>query len=221
MCIRTSSKSSGLRLFLFALAATWGASSAVAGPMACNSSASGYDRTWVFDSAEACGTGQGNPNSSSDIENLGGLFDLPAGSEWTKRGDVTESGDNSSWLDVMLTSGSWGGKDIEATWSLAAGFWDTFSQAVFTVHVGHGSIPELSDFGAFIITPGEYSGLWEFAQLPAQGGGGGLSNAAIWTTGSPPPGGPGNPLPSPAASALLALGFLLLVLHQRRARSRG
>ncbi|GAB3288116.1 MYXO-CTERM sorting domain-containing protein [Parahaliea aestuarii] len=199
------------------LLAASAASNTFASPMTCESSSGSFTREWSFDSAEACGTGKGNPNSSADIEGLGGVFDLPGSGVWTKRGDVTDNGDDSDWLNVSLTSGNWGDKDIEATWTLAAGFWDTFGLGVFTVHVGHGPTDNLSDFGAFMITPGEYNGTWQFSQTGAQGGGGGLSNAGIWTTGVPidPR---EQPIPNPGVPALMALGLLLMARQLRRRR---
>lgn len=184
--------------------------------MSCDSSGSGYTRTWTFDSAEACGTGPGNPNSSSDLEALGGDFDLTAPDTWTKQGDVTDSGDNSDWLNVTLTSGTWGEKDIEATWTLAPGFWDTFSLGVFTVHVGGSPQSDPDDFGAFIVTSGAYSGTWTFLQEPGQGGGGGLSNAAIWTARTP--GTTTTEVPEPGVLSLFALGLLGAAWRLRRSR---
>ncbi len=183
-------------------------------------------RTWGFDSADSCGTGEGNPNSTGDIEGLGGQFDLTSGI-WTKRGDVTKNGDASSWLNVALTSGTWGddesedasSKVVTGTWALAAGFWETFGSAVFSVHVGHGSHDALSDFGAFFITQGQYSGTWSYAQNPINkkaGGAGGLSNAAIWTTGTGTVVEEPFPVPEPGILMLFASGLLGLAFGNRR-----
>lgn len=81
----------------------------------------GITRTWTFNSAGACDTGGGNPNSSADIEGLGGVFDLGS-DNWAHNNGIDQSGDTSSWLNISLTSGTWGGKNISATWTLAAGF---------------------------------------------------------------------------------------------------
>jgi hypothetical protein len=175
--------------------------------MTCDSTDGTVTRTWTFDSATACGTGPGNPNNSSDITALGGDF---AGTTWTKEGDVTGLGDNSSLLNVALTSGSWGTTDIQATWTLVANFWSLYEEAVFTVHVGGtpNSLPD--DFGAFVIEVGQLSGTWTFLQDPLTGAGGGLSNAAIWT-------GPGGQVPEPGMLLLFGFGLLGISLVRRRA----
>ena len=177
-----------------------------AGLMSCNSTDGTVTRTWTFNSATACDSGGGNPNSSSDITDLGGAF---AGTTWTKEGDVTDGGDFSSLLDVGLTSGDWGGKDIEGTWTLVDDFWSWFDEAVFTVHVGGNPGSDPDDFGAFIIDVGELSGTWTFLQTTtSQGGGGGLSNVSIWT-------GP-HKVPEPGILALFGLGLLGLGFARRK-----
>ncbi|MFV0293914.1 MAG: hypothetical protein ACK5II_12175 [Paracoccus sp. (in: a-proteobacteria)] len=187
-------------------------SNASAGLMSCSSEdlSNSVTRTWTFDSADACDTGPGNPNASADLEAL-----APAGfhQSWDEQGRVADTGDTSSYLDIVLISGTWGEKNIDATWSLSAGFWDLFGAAVFTVHVGGQPAVDPDDFGAFIITPGSYFGTWTFLQDPSQGGGGGLSNVALWT------GDPVNKVPSPGSSSIMALGLVLLCLGIRRRRT--
>jgi hypothetical protein len=180
-----------------------------AGFMPCGSTDGTVTRTWTFNSATACDSGPGNPNSTSDITDLGGDF---AGTTWTKEGDVTDTGDNSSLLDVELTSGTWGGKDIEGTWTLVDDFWSWFDEAVFTVHVGGNWQSDPDDFGAFVIEENQLSGTWSFLQETTAtnggGGGGGLSNVSIWT-------GP-HKVPEPGILALFGLGLLGLGFARRR-----
>jgi hypothetical protein len=194
---------------------------ASAGAISCTSvstNAAHTTRAWGFDSADSCGTGEGNPNSSADIEALGGSFSLGA-EDWAKQGGITKDGDGSSWLNVNLLTGTWAGKSITAAWTLAAGFWDTFGMAVFSVHVGNGSHADLSDFGAFFISQGEYSGTWSFDQTPktgAAGGGGGLSNAHLWTAGTPTIVEDPFPVPEPGMLMLFASGLFGLAFGNRR-----
>jgi hypothetical protein len=209
-------------LVLTSVMATGFSTYASAGAISCQSVSSNTahtTRTWGFDSADACGHGEGNPNSSADIEALGGSFSL-ASEDWVHQGGISKDGDGSSWLNVSLLPGSsWGGKSISATWTLATGFWDTFGMAVFSVHVGGGSHPDLSDFGAFLITQGEYSGTWTFDQTPktgSAGGAGGLSNAHLWTAGKPTIVEEPFPVPEPGILMLFASGLLGLAFGNRR-----
>ncbi len=125
-------------LVLTTVVATGFSTYASAGALSGVSANSATTRTWGFNSADLCGTGQGNPNSSADIEALGGQFDLDT-TYWDHRGGVEADGVSSSLLNVTLLTGTWGSKNITASWTLAAGFWQTFGKAVFTSHVGAGS----------------------------------------------------------------------------------
>ena len=188
---------------------------ASAGAMSCGDSAGTTTRTWSFNSAAACGHGEGNPQFSSDIENLGGLFNLGNSADWTLANGISKDGDSSAWLNVSLLTGNWGDKDITATWTLAAGFWQAFGNAVFTVHVGQGP-QDIDDFGAFVITQGQYTGTWAFKQVNGQGGG--LSNATLWTAGSGTVENPQDPPSVPEPGTLLLLGSALLGLGVRKGR---
>lgn len=204
-----------------ALVATGFSTFASAGAVNCSDTNGATSRSWSFNSADACGHGEGNPSSSAEIEGLGGVFDLGA-TDWAKQGGISKDGDGSAWLNISLVSGDWGDKVITANWTLAADFWQNFGKAVFSVHVGGGSHEGLSDFGAFLITAGEYSGTWSFEQDPTTGrtgGAGGLSNAHLWTAGSgtiidnpqdPPT------VPEPGILLLLASGLLGLGIGKRR-----
>ncbi len=193
---------------------------ASAGAMSCSDLSSNNitSRTWGFDSADACGHGEGNPNDSGMIQALGSPFNE---SIWDYQGGVDKDIDDSSWLNVTLDPGSsWGSANITATWTLAPTFWATFGKAVFTVHVGHASHPDLSDFGAFFITEGQYSGIWSFVQDPIgggrAGGGGGLTNADLWTSGTGINEEEQFAVPEPGILMLFATGLLGLAFGNRR-----
>lgn len=199
-------------LALTTFLATGFSSYASAGALSCADTISTTTRTWSFNSADACGTGQGNPNASSDIEGLGGVFN-PGADNWPMDNAITQAGDPSAFLNVSLLTGAWGSTNITATWTLAAGFWQIFGKAVFSVHVGNGS-EAIDDFGAFFITQGQYSGTWSFNQVNGQGG---LSNARLWTAGK---GTTEVDIPSsvPEPGMLLLLGSGLLGLGLRKGR---
>lgn len=201
---------------VFAAGAVALAAAVASGPataIQCQSSSSSVTRTWNLDPATACGTAGGNVNSDADLEGLGGVFDSPT-LKWTNKGDVTANGDNSPYLDVVLTTGTWGQPTATGTWTLSAAFWKDFGEAVIHIHVG-GNPQQLPDeSAAFYLTKGSLGGTWSYSQLPTTGAGGGLSNLTLWSRGAPQL----EQLPVPATAALLGLGLLGMGLMGRRAR---
>jgi len=163
-------------------------------------------RTATLSSAELCETGLGNAQAS-DI-----LASYPS-TPWTSRGELTGNGSN-SYLTVNLTSGSWGSSPIAATWAIDASFWDTYAEAVLSIHVGNGNGDP--DYFAWLITPDETSGIWSYADLDQRGGG--LSNMKLWSRGQalPDPGPGPTPVPAPATLAIFGLGLLSLSLSRKK-----
>jgi hypothetical protein len=195
--------------------------SSAANAIQCTSSGSGVLRTWNLSPADDCGTGPGNPTTSAEIETA--LFGSTAGADFTKRGDISNTGNTSTLLNITLNPGSsWGGKNVSGTWTLDPNFWFTYGEAVIHIHVGGGpALPD--DFAAFLITPKSLSGTWSFVQDPLTGDGGGLSNLTLWTRGAAIcfPGTPGcrpGDVPEPGTLALFGLGLLGFAFGRRRVR---
>jgi hypothetical protein len=156
-------------------------------------------RTATFDSAEFCETGEGNPDDGII------LADFPPDA-WTAVGELTDDG-TSGYLTVELTSGSWGDRSIEGVWEIAASFWATYSEAVFSMHVGNGN--GSPDYFAWLVTPGELEGTFSYENL---GQGGGLSNVKLW--------GRGTPVPEPGALTLLGAGLAAVLIARRRRKAQ-
>lgn len=183
-------------------------------------------RTWTLNASNSCGMGEGNADNAGIL----GLFPATA---WTKLGDITAAsgGDNSSFLDIVLTGGAFGtGGFAQGTWTLTSAFWQTYGEAVISLHVG-GSPSRPYDHAAFLVVPRTFSGDWSYTQGPG-GTGGGFSNLTLWGRGpaactpgadcTPPQpctGAACSDVPLPGTLALFGAGIAGLGLYRRRART--
>lgn len=99
------------------------------------------------------------------------------GDPWVNEGELTGAGTNDLFT---VAADSWG-VDVEGQWYIANSFWDAYSRAVITMHVGHGG--GNPDAFAWLITPGETSGYFSYERI--SGTGGGLSNLFLFGSGKP------------------------------------
>lgn len=181
-------------------------------------------RTWTLTASNSCGMGEGN----ADEAGIKGLFPT---TDWTRLGDITAASgaDHSAYLDIVLTDGAFGtGGFAKGTWTLTAGFWQTYGEAVISMHVGGGPTRPY-DYAAFLVVPKTFSGEWSYLQGPG-GTGGGFSNLMLWGRGpaacapgaadcSPPQpctGAACADVPLPGTLALLGVGAAGLGWHRRR-----
>lgn len=165
-----------------------------------------YGRQASLDSAESGFFGTGNPNAGTIAGYFGGV--------WTQAGELTGNGNNGLFT-VQVTSGSWGASaPVSGTWAIDSSFWTTYGVAVISMHVGGGAPGDINepDHFAWLVTPGELSGTWNYIQN--LGNGGGLSNIKLWGSGEP------TRVPDSASTlALIGLGLagLGVVARYRKA----
>lgn len=142
-----------------------------------------------------------NLNDSNDVNALFGT-----NYDWVKEGELTNQGSNDLF---SLNTNSWG-TNVVGTWYINASFWDLYSRAVITMHVGQGG--GNPDAFAWVITPGETSGSFSYKRVA--GNGGGLSNMFLFGSGSPEV-----KVPEPNIALLLMTGLLSIFFIRRRVAS--
>jgi hypothetical protein len=149
----------------------WCASFASAGVITCLPD---NQRVAILSDAIECKTlNSVNLNSPAQID---GLYD-DLGYPWVKEGELTGAGTNDLFT---VAADSWG-IDVEGQWYIEDSFWDNYSRAVITMHVGNGG--GNPDAFAWLITPGETSGYFSYERVA--GTGGGLSNLFLFGSGEP------------------------------------
>ncbi len=150
-------------------------------------------------------TGSGNA-TVTDVE-------AAFGGDWDQRSDNTSPGTN-GWLNVALTSGSFGSTPAVGTWTITnANFWTTYGMGAISLHVGNGQAEP--DHFIWKLTQGAMSGTWSYDG--GNLGGGGLSNLKLYSTGTGtttrvPDGGTSIAL---LGMALIGLGGVRKVLGKR------
>ena len=188
-------------LFGFGLLAALCSEQAVALSITCSDDPTD-ERHATLDSADDCWIGLGNPSS-------GDLQGHAPGDAWLDVGRIegeSESLDAANgFLMWTFGTGAWGGGDFTGTWSIDPEFWNIYSEAIITIHVGHGNGGP--DYFAFLITPGDISGTLAYSMCGTCTGGG-FSNMVLW--------GRGVAVPEPGTLALFGVGLLILGFVRRR-----
>ena len=157
--------------FLFAVGLAGGVlvADAFASTINCNDS---Y-RTASLSSANACyAQTLGSTAKVADVNAI-------TGGDWTKVSELTASGTN-GWFSVA--GSGWGKASAAGSWSISDLFWDNFTSALITMHVGGGQKDAVDNF-EWLITSATDLGSWSYAKL--NGKGGGLSNIKLWGMGTP------------------------------------
>ncbi|HSC67094.1 MAG TPA: hypothetical protein VLC79_05365 [Cellvibrio sp.] len=159
------------KLMVFSLLLCGWCSVATAGVITCEPD---NQRVATLSDAVECKTlNSVNLHSPAQID---GLYD-DLGYPWVKEGELTGVGENNLF---KVEADSWG-VDVTGHWYIADAFWDSYSRAVITMHVGQGG--GNPDAFAWLITPGTTYG--DFSYTRISGTGGGLSNMFLFGSGTP------------------------------------
>lgn len=159
-------------------------------------------RVATLSGATSCQTQNSvNLNTSADVNAI-----LGTAHDWTKEGELTGSGTNDL---LTVEADSWGTK-VTGQWTIDEAFWETYSRAVITMHVGQGG--GNPDAFAWLIVPGETTGIFSYERIA--GTGGGLSNLHLFGSGPAYRVAQFN-VPEPS-SGLLVIGAVLAAWGARR-----